>query len=149
MLENLKKARETAGLNQKQVALALHVSGATVSNWESGEISPKVDNLKALSELLGVSTDYLIGISDKPALEPKKNMPSFGDTEEEGKLLIAFRLLNADGQREVFNYLEYILTKPEYKPVSPSKTPDQHRLALEKNRAGKSSLSSDGGTESA
>ncbi|MBD5118532.1 MAG: helix-turn-helix transcriptional regulator [Clostridiales bacterium] len=149
MLENMKKAREAAGLNQKQVALALHVSGATVSNWESGEISPKVDNLKALSELLGVSTDYLIGISDKPVLEPKKNMPSFGDTEEEGKLLIAFRLLNADGQREVLNYLEYILTKPEYKPVLPSKVPDQRRLALEKNRVEKSSPSSEDGSETA
>lgn len=147
MLENMKKAREAAGLNQKQVALALHVSGATVSNWESGEISPKVDNLKALSELLGVSTDYLIGISDKPVLKPKKNMPSFGDTEEEGKLLIAFRQLNTNGQQEVLNYLEYILTKPEYKPVLPSRVPDQRRLALEKNQAEKSSPSSAAGSE--
>lgn len=147
MLENLKRAREAAGLSQKQIALALHVSGATVSNWESGEISPKVDNLKALSELLGVSTDYLIGISDKPVLNPKKNMPSFGDTEEEGKLLIAFRQLNDDGHQEIFKYVEYLLTRPEYKPVPP--TQNRNRFDLEKNQAGKSSPLNEDGTETA
>lgn len=147
MLENMKKAREAAGLSQKQISLSLHVSGATVSNWESGKISPTADNLKSLSELLGVSADYLLGLSDKLVLKQKKNMPSFGDTEEEGKLLIAFRQLNDMGQQEICKYLEYLLTKPEYKPAPPMQ--NRSRFALEKNQAEKSSLSSEGGTETA
>ena len=63
MTNNIKKARENAGLSQKQVALTLHVSAPTVSDWESGKISPSVVNLKALSDLYRVPTDYLLGRS--------------------------------------------------------------------------------------
>ena len=37
MNENMKKAREAAGLSQKQVAITLDVSAPTVSEWESGK----------------------------------------------------------------------------------------------------------------
>ena len=37
MNENIKKARENAGFSQKQVALELKVSGATVCEWEKGK----------------------------------------------------------------------------------------------------------------
>lgn len=148
-MNQIKNAREKALMSQKEIAISLGVSIPTVSDWESGKKFPSGKNLVKLSKTLGVSTDYLLGLSNKLVLKPKKNMPSFGDTEEEGKLLIAFRQLNTDGQREALSYLEYILTKPEYKPVPPSKMQDQRRLALEKNQAEKSSPSNGDGSETA
>jgi transcriptional regulator with XRE-family HTH domain len=34
--DRLRKAREHAGLSQEQMARLLHVSPATISNWETG-----------------------------------------------------------------------------------------------------------------
>lgn len=74
MNKNMKKAREQAGLSQKQVAITLKVSAPTVSDWESGKIYPTASNLKALSVLYNVPTDYLLGqIEDDTYIEPNTN----------------------------------------------------------------------------
>lgn len=59
-MNNIKKAREAAGVTQQFVALSLGVKGASVSNWESGKTKPSTKNLAALAKLLGVSTDQLL-----------------------------------------------------------------------------------------
>ena len=61
---NMKKAREHAGLSQKEVAITLKVTPPTISEWESGRKNPNASNLKELSKLYKVSSDYLIGLSD-------------------------------------------------------------------------------------
>lgn len=63
-MNNIKKSRECAGLSQKEVAVALGVSAPTVSEWESGKKNPSGANLRKLSSLLDVSTDYLLGITE-------------------------------------------------------------------------------------
>lgn len=60
-MNNLKTAREKAGLSQKEVSVELKVSAPTVSEWESGKKNPNAENLKALSKLYKVPTDYLLG----------------------------------------------------------------------------------------
>lgn len=60
-MNNIKKARENAGLSQKQVAMELKVSAPTVSEWESGKQNLSSKNLVELSKLLNVSIDYLLG----------------------------------------------------------------------------------------
>lgn len=62
-MNNMRIARIAAGYNQKQVALTLHVSAPTVSDWESGKIYPSASNLVALSNLYHTSIDYLLGRS--------------------------------------------------------------------------------------
>lgn len=64
MSTNMKKARLVADLSQKQVALTLGVSAATVSDWESGKQSPTVANLIRLCALYNVSPNYLLGLYD-------------------------------------------------------------------------------------
>lgn len=63
-MNNLRKAREAAGLSQKQVAVDLSISNPTVSEWESGRKFPSTSNLIKLAQLYGVSIDYLVGIND-------------------------------------------------------------------------------------
>ncbi len=57
---NLVRCRKAAGLTQLQVAEKLNYSDKAVSKWERGEGLPDVAVLKALSELYGVSLDYLV-----------------------------------------------------------------------------------------
>ena len=81
MTENIKKAREAAGLSQKQVSLELSVSAPTVCEWEKGKKHPNSENLKKLAKLYNVSVDYLLGNSDdmcETSLNAKK-IPVLGN----------------------------------------------------------------------
>jgi transcriptional regulator with XRE-family HTH domain len=49
----LRAARLTEGLSQAQVGEKLHVTGATISNWESGKTKPSDTELKKLQRILG------------------------------------------------------------------------------------------------
>lgn len=78
MEENLFKLyRKRAGYSQKEVAKALSVTVAAVSSWEVGKYIPDPQNLKALADLYGITTDALLGRqtmidqSHLPKLEPE------------------------------------------------------------------------------
>jgi len=60
-MNNIKLARMKKGLSVKELASVLGVSSSAVSQWENGSKSPRADKLKAISEALGVSTEYLLG----------------------------------------------------------------------------------------
>lgn len=64
-MNRIKKARESAGMSQKEVALSLKVSAPTVSEWESGKKNPSTRNMAELSKLFRVPIDYLLGIEDE------------------------------------------------------------------------------------
>ena len=58
--EKLVSLRKAKGLSQLQLAEEIHVSRQAISKWEIGSAVPSTDNLRCLSELYGVSIDYLI-----------------------------------------------------------------------------------------
>ena len=111
MNNKMKCAREAARLSQKQVALTLHVSAPTVSNWESGKINPSVENLKALCQLYNVTADYLLGLDAPPA--PDSVLPR--NTQQEESLLQDFRELNAEGQEKMLDYADDLVQSGKYK----------------------------------
>lgn len=59
--ENIKSAREEAKLSQLQVAVELGVSDKTISGYESNRISPPIDKLQKLSDLLKKPVSFFIG----------------------------------------------------------------------------------------
>ena len=65
MIEGLKQRlqaeRKKHRLSQKDVAIALGTSASIISGYETGERSPSLENLIALSKLYNCSTDYLLG----------------------------------------------------------------------------------------
>ncbi len=66
--ENLKKARKAAGLSQIAVADQLGVAKSTYSLYESGKREPDVPKIKKLAQILGVSSDVLLGITESTTL---------------------------------------------------------------------------------
>ena len=60
----LKDLRIKYGLSQKQVADKLNLSPSIISGYETGERTPSVENILALSYLYKCSTDYLLGLED-------------------------------------------------------------------------------------
>ena len=57
----LQTLRKQYRLSQKDVAKAINVSPSIISGYETGERSPSLENLLALSYLYRCSTDYLLG----------------------------------------------------------------------------------------
>ncbi len=62
--ERLTALREASGIKKKDLAVALHVSAGTISNYENGRHMPDVDTLIAIAAYFRVSMDYLLGLTD-------------------------------------------------------------------------------------
>lgn len=56
--------RKQAGMSQSQLAEALHISASTIGMYEQGRRSPGLDILIRMSQVFGVSLDYLITGTD-------------------------------------------------------------------------------------
>ena len=65
MGEKLKSLRLEKNLTQKQIADRIGLAISAVSSYESGSRYPSYDVLVKLSRIFHVSTDYLLGITDK------------------------------------------------------------------------------------
>lgn len=66
--DRLRMARHLRNLSQSELAEEAQLQPSAVSHFETGRRSPSFDNLKALSEALQVTTDYLLGRVDEPGL---------------------------------------------------------------------------------
>ena len=58
--EKIAGLRRREGWSQEELAERLGVSRQSVSKWESGAAQPDVERVLALSDVFGVSTDYLL-----------------------------------------------------------------------------------------
>ena len=67
--ENIKKLRIARGLNQVEFAKILCVTKQCVSNWENDNVVPSIDMLCKIADFFGVSTDYLLGRSERRVVE--------------------------------------------------------------------------------
>ena len=56
----LQALRKERSMTQEQLGEKLHISGKTISRWETGAYMPPVEMLLALSELYGVSMNELV-----------------------------------------------------------------------------------------
>ena len=58
--EKITLLRKQRGCSQEDLAAQLCISRQSVSKWESGASQPDLDRIVAISQLFGVSTDYLL-----------------------------------------------------------------------------------------
>ena len=61
----LKKSRIDAGLTQQSVADHLGLTLRTYQRYESADTEPSLYDVVSLAVVLGVSSDYLLGLSDE------------------------------------------------------------------------------------
>lgn len=64
--ERLTELIRNHSVQKKQLAEYLGISYRNLRHYETGERKPDFDGIIALAEFFNVSTDYLLGISDKP-----------------------------------------------------------------------------------
>jgi len=62
--DRIRKARESAGMEQKHVAEEMGVSAGSVSKWEGNQRKPSIDTIRKLSRFTNVDILWLLGIND-------------------------------------------------------------------------------------
>ena len=69
LYRRIRDLREDMDLTQKEVAQNLNCSQQVYSNYELGQRDIPTDILIKLSKFYGVSTDYILVLSDNPQLK--------------------------------------------------------------------------------
>ena len=64
LAEKIFQERKKLGLSQEQFAEKMEISRQAVSKWESGQSMPDLDKVVMMSQIFGVSTDYLLKEED-------------------------------------------------------------------------------------
>ena len=67
--ENIRQLRLQLGINQVEFAARIGVTKQCVSNWENDNVIPSVEMLCKIADFFGVSTDYLLGRSEKRVID--------------------------------------------------------------------------------
>ena len=83
--------RKKAGWSQEELADKLGVSRQSVSKWEGAQSIPDMNKILQLSDLFGVSTDYLL----KDSMEAAEPLPAAADSQAEGTTFVSMEEANA------------------------------------------------------
>lgn len=66
--ERIRTARQIKGETLQQVASGLNITNGTVSRYEMGWREPNLNQLGKFAKYYGVSTDWLLGLSEESNL---------------------------------------------------------------------------------
>lgn len=100
--DRLTKLRQARGWTKKEFSAQIGKTQQTVGKWENGTNAPTFKDLVKLVELFGVTSDYLLGLSDSPS---KYAYPPFNDNKEEyvGEM---FKQLDEGNQDATVSFIE-------------------------------------------
>lgn len=99
---NIKFLREINDWTQQKLADELKISRSMITKWENNQLIPDIQSLIKLSDLFGVSLDYLVG-----------NETHRKDIIKEFKRI--YRSHSVDFDDEAIYLVEYIMKHPEFK----------------------------------
>lgn len=77
IMNRIKEIRTMRGIKQIDLCKQLGITQGALSGWETGRYQPDISALKKMSEIFGVSVDYLIGSKDS-SMEAILGKPSPG-----------------------------------------------------------------------
>ncbi len=96
LAEKIIKLRKQKGWSQEELALRIGVSRQSVSKWESMSSFPDLDKIIKLSELFGVSTDYLLkdDVEEEPGFELAGQEVQYHENAEDVKRTVTLEEAN-------------------------------------------------------
>lgn len=117
--DKIRNLRQQAGLTMRQLADAVNVSEATISRWESGNISNmRRDKIYDLAKALHTTPAYLMGWEENPTKNVQDTHSQLQTSSEKRMVLVARHLDKVpEDQREkilkniedtVENYLDVL-----------------------------------------
>ena len=104
----IREVRKASGMTQKGLSSILAVSQHAVWCWETGKMQPRPEHLAALAQVLGVSTDWLLGKSQ--AMEELLD-------EAEVSFRQAVAELSADDVETIRDFIQFVRNRRrEHRP---------------------------------
>lgn len=73
--ERLVYLRNKRDISQYEVAAKLNVDRSRYCKWEQGKSRPSYEMLTQIADFFGVTTDYLLGRTDRPEIHVIDNPP--------------------------------------------------------------------------
>lgn len=70
--EQLRAVRKARGMTQDQLASMVNVSRPTISHWEMGRVTPDIDTIKLLSQVLEHNFFAMESVEEAPQPDPKE-----------------------------------------------------------------------------
>lgn len=96
--DRIRKLRESRNMTQTELSEILGMKTyTTVSKWEKNENFPKGKDLKKLAEIFNVTSDYLLGLSDK-------KLGKITTQNEHPEILTIYNQLEEPKQEKVLDY---------------------------------------------
>ena len=103
-MNRIKELREQKKMTQVRLSVELEVSQECVSAYEKGKNYPAFKTLLKLSEIFGVSIDYIMGLSDNP-------LPARRLSKQEQLILSLIAPLDEMKKEKIISYIEGISEK--------------------------------------
>lgn len=106
VVSRIKLRRRELKLTQTELAKVANLTPAAISQFESGARKPSFKTLSSLSDALKVTTDYLLGKTEK----------SYGDLLADPKISAMFRGMMEFTEKDketLYEFYEFLKTKAE------------------------------------
>lgn len=106
-VDNLKSARKSTGMTQRDVSTALNISPNTYKNYEQGLREPNGDTIVALANLFGVTTDYLLGRPEPDNQDPIDIIAKkYRLTSAQKGIVAAYLYMDEDDRENLLNIVK-------------------------------------------
>lgn len=118
--------RKERGYTRTAFAEKLGIPQTTLRNYELGIHEPGHSFLIQVAKEFGVTTDFLVGLTDEP--QRAKKFPASAEPEAGERwqrLQNTFELLNETGQNRLVEYAGFLMSKEEYRKDSPHLVSDK------------------------
>ena len=94
--ERILRLRKKRGWSQRELGKHVGTSDQVISRYERGEMTPSVEAAARIAEALGVSLDYLAGLSEADQMDRRmlKRLDAIGSLAEEDQATV-FRVVDA------------------------------------------------------
>lgn len=128
--KNLKSLRKAKGWTQQELADRMGIKRAALGAYEEGRSEPRLANVLAMADLLGVSTDAMMrGVNAKEIQENRTNghrlrvltVPVNNETNEEHVAVVPVRA--AAGYLEGYSDPDFVQTLPTFDLPIPEVSP--------------------------
>lgn len=97
--KRLRYLREREGFSQKELAKKLDMPNQNVSNYERGFRQPDYETINRMADFFEVTTDYLLGRSDRESLTEK-------ESEEFNEIISTIKKLEESGKEKELEALK-------------------------------------------
>lgn len=103
-MKRIKELRDMRNMSQQRLADELNVTQAMISKYEIGISEPDIGMIKRIAEFFGVTSDYLLEISNE-----KISISASGLSKEENDVLFGFKRLDKIQKAKLQAYLQGLL----------------------------------------